>query len=66
MPNFEGRAQILSHYLNSTPKLVAEEVDVWELAKETMGFSGAELAQVVNKARILAASSAATMIEKGH
>ena len=52
-PDVGGRRAILAHYLKDTP--VAGDVDVGVLARGTSGFSGAELANLVNVAAVQAA-----------
>jgi cell division protease FtsH len=52
-PDIIGRAAILKVHAKGKP--LAEEVDLEVLAKQTAGFSGADLANLVNEAAILAA-----------
>ena len=52
-PDIHGRAAILKVHTNGKP--LAESVDLEVLAKQTAGFSGADLANLVNEAAILAA-----------
>ncbi len=52
LPDINEREQILR--IHSTGKPVAESVDVRQLAERTSGFSGADLANLVNEAAILA------------
>ncbi|MFC1938813.1 ATP-dependent zinc metalloprotease FtsH [Chloroflexota bacterium] len=52
-PDISGRAAILKVHANGKP--LAEEVSLEVLAKQTAGFSGADLANLVNEAAILAA-----------
>jgi cell division protease FtsH len=52
-PDINGRTAILK--VHSRGKPLAEEVDLEVLAKQTAGFSGADLANLVNEAAILAA-----------
>lgn len=52
-PDAKGREAILKVHLKGKP--LAEDVDVVKLAKQTAGFSGADLANMVNEAAILAA-----------
>ena len=52
-PAKEGRIEILKHYAQGRP--FAEQVDFEQLAAHTYGFSGAELANVMNQAATLAA-----------
>ncbi len=52
-PDAKGRGAILRVHLKGKP--LADDVDVEKLAKQTAGFSGADLANMVNEAAILAA-----------
>ncbi|MYD53308.1 MAG: ATP-dependent zinc metalloprotease FtsH, partial [Chloroflexi bacterium] len=52
-PDVKGRVAILDVHVRGKP--LAEEVDLHTIAKETPGFSGAELANLLNEAAILAA-----------
>ncbi len=52
-PDMNGRKQILQVHTKGKP--VAEEVDLGALAKQTPGFSGADIENLVNEAAILAA-----------
>jgi len=52
-PDIDGRIAILKVHSNGKP--LAESVSLEVLAKETAGFSGADLANLVNEAAILAA-----------
>ncbi|HID06781.1 MAG TPA: cell division protein FtsH, partial [Armatimonadetes bacterium] len=52
-PDARARKQILEVHLKGKP--IAEDVDVEVLARSTPGFSGADLANMVNEAAILAA-----------
>ncbi|HEX8780450.1 MAG TPA: AAA family ATPase [Nocardioides sp.] len=51
-PDVDGRARILALHLAGKP--VADSVDVPALARRTPGFTGADLAGVVNEAALLA------------
>ncbi len=53
LPDVDGRVAILKVHAKGKP--LAEQVDLSVLAKETVGFSGADLANLVNEAAILAA-----------
>lgn len=55
MPDVRGREMILSVHVKKVP--LAEGVNLQILAKGTPGFSGAELANMVNEAALLAARS---------
>ena len=52
-PDVRGREQILN--VHSKGKPLAEDIDMERIAKQTMGFSGADLANLVNESAILAA-----------
>ncbi|GBD23566.1 ATP-dependent zinc metalloprotease FtsH [bacterium HR29] len=52
-PDVKGREAILAVHLRGKP--IADDVKIQELAKATPGFSGADLANLVNEAAILAA-----------
>ncbi len=53
LPDVRGREQILRVHTRRTP--LAPDVDLAQLAKSTPGFSGADLANLVNEAALLAA-----------
>ena len=53
LPDINGRKAILEVHAKDRP--MAREVDLGVIAKETAGFSGADLANVINEAAILAA-----------
>ena len=52
-PDINGRAKILEVHLKKVPK--APDVDARIIARGTPGFSGADLANIVNEAALLAA-----------
>jgi cell division protease FtsH len=52
-PDINGRAKILEVHLKKVPK--APDVDAHVIARGTPGFSGADLANIVNEAALLAA-----------
>ncbi|NTU67595.1 MAG: ATP-dependent metallopeptidase FtsH/Yme1/Tma family protein [Chlorobiaceae bacterium] len=52
-PDIRGREAILKIHSRNTP--LSEDVDIAVLAKSTPGFSGADLANLVNEAALLAA-----------
>jgi cell division protease FtsH len=60
LPDINGRTQILE--VHSKGKPLAEEVKLDYVARETPGFSGADLANLVNEAAILAARRGKTEI----
>jgi cell division protease FtsH len=53
LPDIKGRKAILEVHAKGKP--LAKEVDLETVAKETPGFSGADLANIINEAAILAA-----------
>ncbi len=53
LPDIEGRIKILGIHMKKTP--LAPDVDPRTIARGTPGFSGAELANLVNEAALLAA-----------
>lgn len=56
LPDIEGRKDILKIHMRGKP--FAKEADVEKIAKRTVGFSGADLANMLNEAAILAAREA--------
>ena len=52
-PDLKGRTEILKVHSNGKP--LDEDVDLERVARQTVGFSGADLANLVNEAAILAA-----------
>ena len=60
-PDINGRTAILKVHSNGKPLAVSVNLEV--LAKETAGFSGADLANLVNEAAILAARRGKKAIE---
>ena len=53
MPDIQGREQILNVHIKKVPK--AEDVIIHDLARGTPGFSGADLANLVNEGSLFAA-----------
>ena len=59
-PDIRGRIQILQVHAKGKP--LAEDTDLETVAKQTVGFSGADLANLVNESAILAARRQKTLI----
>jgi cell division protease FtsH len=53
LPDIKGREQILKVHGNKVP--LAEDVNITDLARGTPGFSGAELANLINEGALFAA-----------
>lgn len=64
LPDVRGREQILKVHLQKVP--TAEDVEVSYIARGTPGFSGAELANIVNEAALLAARSDMNEVNMAH
>lgn len=60
-PDIKGREEILKVHAKNVP--LSSEVDLLVIARGTPGFSGADLANVVNEAAILAARSNKGQVE---
>ena len=61
-PDIKGRAQILQVHAKNKP--LASDVDLKEIAKITPGYTGADLANLLNEAALLAARKNAKEITK--
>lgn len=61
LPDIRGREQILNVHMKKVP--VGRDIDVSVLARGTPGFSGADLANLVNEASLFAARRNARMVE---
>ncbi|GAA5116172.1 ATP-dependent zinc metalloprotease FtsH [Alloalcanivorax gelatiniphagus] len=59
-PDLNGRHQILK--VHSRGKPIAQDIDLLSIARRTPGFTGADLANVLNEAALLTARSNAKMI----
>jgi cell division protease FtsH len=59
-PDINGRRAILALYAKAKP--LAAEIDLEVIARQTPGFSGADLANLLNEAAILAARASKNMI----
>jgi len=55
LPDIKGREEIIKIHLRNKP--IAKDVDTSRLAKITVGFSGADIENMLNEAAILAASN---------
>jgi cell division protease FtsH len=64
LPDLRGRAQILG--VHAKPIDLHEQVDLAHVARQTPGFSGAELANLLNEAAILAARDNANAVDADH
>lgn len=62
MPDLKDREAIIKIHMRGKP--IAQDVDVEKVAKKTVGFSGADLENMLNEAAILAARSDKTEIDK--
>ncbi|WP_175955280.1 ATP-dependent zinc metalloprotease FtsH [Schaalia sp. Marseille-Q2122] len=60
-PDLKGREAILK--VHATGKPLTEDVDLRQIAKRTPGFTGADLANVLNEAALLTARSNADLID---
>lgn len=61
MPDIEGRKAILKIHMRGKP--FADNVSIDKLARRTVGFSGADLANMLNEAAILAAREGKKVID---
>ena len=61
-PDKKGRAEILK--IHSKGKKLAEDIDLESIAEDTAGFTGAELANILNEAAIIATKCEHDKIEK--
>ncbi len=62
LPQKEAREEILEVHIRKVP--VGEDVDLETLARKTVGFSGADLRNLVNEAALLAARKEKKAVEK--
>lgn len=60
LPDIEGRKQIINIHKQNKP--VAKDVDFERLAKRTVGFSGADIENMLNEAAIIVAKESRTEI----
>ena len=61
-PDRDGRAQILAVHTKGKP--IAKEINLGTLAGQTPGFTGADIANLVNEAALLAARKGKRLIEQ--
>ncbi|CAG8755197.1 20222_t:CDS:2, partial [Gigaspora rosea] len=64
LPDVHGRVQILSHHLKNVQ--ISSDVDISVIARGTPGFSGADLANLVNQAAIQASRDCAQEVAMRH
>ena len=64
LPDIRGREQILKVHMKKVP--VAPEVDASLIARGTPGFSGADLANLVNEASLFAARENTRVVAMSH
>jgi len=64
LPDVRGRLEILN--VHARPIELTADVDLQHVARGTPGFSGAELANLLNEAAILAAREGAPAVEVSH
>ena len=62
-PDYSGRLQILN--VHSKAKTLAKDVDLDQVARRTPGFTGADLANLLNEAAILAARRELSEVSNG-
>ena len=63
LPDIRGREQILKVHMRKVP--VSDDVDAAIIARGTPGFSGADLANLVNEAALFAARATKRLVEMG-
>ncbi|QGG79462.1 ATP-dependent zinc metalloprotease FtsH [Litorivicinus lipolyticus] len=64
LPDIRGREQILKVHMRKTP--ISDEVNPAVIARGTPGFSGADLANLVNEASLFAARNDERMVSQKH
>ncbi len=62
VPDVHGRAEILALHASKTP--VSPDADLMRLAHQTPGFTGADLANIINEAALLAVRAGNELIEQ--
>lgn len=64
LPDLNGRAKILEVHTKNIP--LTDDVDLYSIARGTSGFSGAELANLVNEATIFASREDSEAVSKAN
>lgn len=64
LPDIRGRTQILQHHMRGVK--TSQEVDLLRLAKGTIGFSGADLQNMVNQAAVQASKERCKEVQLKH
>lgn len=64
LPDLNGRAKILEVHTKNIP--LTDDVDLYSIARGTSGFSGAELANLVNEATIFASRDDSEAVSKAN
>jgi cell division protease FtsH len=64
LPDIRGREQILKVHMRKVP--LSEDVEPAKIARGTPGFSGADLANLVNEAALFAARTNARTVDMNH
>jgi cell division protease FtsH len=64
LPDLRGREQILKVHMKKVP--LAKDVDAMVIARGTPGFSGADLANLINEAALFAARYGDKKVEQSH
>lgn len=64
LPDLNGRVQILQVHTKNIP--LTDDVDLYSIARGTSGFSGAELANLVNEATIFASRDNSEAVSKNN
>ncbi|QDZ17880.1 ATP-dependent metallopeptidase [Chloropicon primus] len=62
-PDRIGREQILKVHVNRQKLEMSEDIDLGSIASETIGFTGADLANIVNEAALLAGRKCKDRVE---
>lgn len=63
-PDFEGRVEILKVHIKNVK--LAEDVDLVEIARMTAGLAGADLANIINEAALLAGRASKEEVAKSY